>query len=50
LGYPLDEETAARAGKATVEEAMPLSENSYKMQLAKVSVQRAILRAAGSYT
>ena len=49
LGHPPDEDTASQAGEAAVAEAMPLSENGYKIQLAKVSVRRAILRAAGSF-
>jgi CO/xanthine dehydrogenase FAD-binding subunit len=37
---------AEAAGKAAVEKAKPLSKNGYKVQLAKVSVKRAILAAA----
>ena len=40
-------ETAARAGDLAVAHATPLSNNEYKVQLAKVAVKRAILRAAG---
>ncbi|MDG2385498.1 MAG: FAD binding domain-containing protein [Pirellulaceae bacterium] len=46
-GQPVNQETARQAGLAAVRDAMPLSENEYKVQLAQVAVQRAILRAAG---
>ena len=35
---------------AAVADATPLSNNEYKVQLAKVAVKRAILRAAGLET
>ena len=41
---------AEAAGAAAVAEATPLSNNDYKVQLAKVAVKRAILRAAGLET
>ena len=40
-------ETAERAGELALAHATPLSHNEYKVQLAKVAVKRAILRAAG---
>ena len=40
-------ETAEEAGKAAVAGAKPLSQNAYKVQLARVSVKRALLAAAG---
>jgi xanthine dehydrogenase YagS FAD-binding subunit len=46
-GYPISEASAAAAGEAAVVQATPLSGNSYKVQLAKVAVKRAVLRAAG---
>jgi len=46
-GKPLNEETAAKAGEAAVRGAKPLSQNAYKVQLAKVAVKRALLAAAG---
>jgi len=49
-GMPVSEETAEVAGRAAVENATPLSHNGYKVQLAKVAVKRAILRAAGHET
>ena len=46
-GKPLDEVTAAAAGEAAVSEAVPMSGNAYKVQIAKVSVKRAIMNAGG---
>ncbi|MGH9435788.1 MAG: FAD binding domain-containing protein [Terriglobia bacterium] len=46
-GKPVNEETADAAGKAAVAQATPLSMNGYKVQLTRVAVKRAILRAAG---
>jgi xanthine dehydrogenase YagS FAD-binding subunit len=45
-GKPVDEDTAWEAGKAALSKATPLSMNAYKVQLARVAVKRAILRAA----
>jgi xanthine dehydrogenase YagS FAD-binding subunit len=45
VGKAINEETAEAAGKAAVEKAKALSKNGYKIQLAKVSVKRAILAA-----
>jgi len=39
-------ELAAAAGEAAANEASPLSENAYKVQLVKVATQRALLAAA----
>ena len=47
IGQPIDAQAAETAGLAAVEEATPLSQNGYKVQLAQVAVKRAILRAAG---
>jgi xanthine dehydrogenase YagS FAD-binding subunit len=49
-GWMIDENLAEAAGAAAVAEATPLSNNAYKVQLAKVAVKRAILRAAGLET
>jgi xanthine dehydrogenase YagS FAD-binding subunit len=38
---------AAKAGEAAAGEAEPMSQNSYKVQLIKVAVKRALLAAAG---
>jgi xanthine dehydrogenase YagS FAD-binding subunit len=46
-GKPVSEEVADAAGRAAVSKATPLSMNKYKVQLARVAVKRAILRAAG---
>ncbi len=44
-GQSIDEKTAEAAGDAAVEGARPLSQNDYKIQLAKVAVKRALLMA-----
>jgi xanthine dehydrogenase YagS FAD-binding subunit len=46
VGKELTEEVAAEAGKAAVSKATPLSKNAYKVQLTRVAVKRALLRAA----
>lgn len=43
----IDEAAAEEIGKAAVADAKPLSQNAYKVQLAKVAVKRALLAAAG---
>jgi xanthine dehydrogenase YagS FAD-binding subunit len=45
-GKAVDEDSAWEAGKAAVSKATPLSKNAYKVQLARVAVKRAVLRAA----
>jgi len=45
-GKAVTEETALGAGKAAVGQAHPLSKNGYKVQLARVAVKRALLKAA----
>jgi xanthine dehydrogenase YagS FAD-binding subunit len=47
-GKPINEETAAAAGKAATEGAKPLSQNGYKLKLVEVAVKRAVLLAAGA--
>ena len=44
-GKSITPETAEAAGKAAVEGARPLSQNGYKVQLARVAVKRALLDA-----
>jgi xanthine dehydrogenase YagS FAD-binding subunit len=44
-GKSVDEDVAWEAGKAALSKATPLSRNAYKVQLARVAVKRAILRA-----
>ncbi|HEV2498650.1 MAG TPA: FAD binding domain-containing protein [Terriglobia bacterium] len=46
-GKTISEETADAAGQAAVRNATPLSMNGYKVQLARVAVKRAILKARG---
>lgn len=50
VGRPVNRETARAAGEAAVAEATPLSDNVYKVQLARVAAERAILSAAGIET
>jgi CO/xanthine dehydrogenase FAD-binding subunit len=40
-------ELAAAAGEAAVEDAVPMTDNEFKVQLVKVAVKRALLTAAG---
>ncbi len=49
-GKPINEETAAAAAEAALRDARPLSQNGYKVQVAKTAVKRAILNAAGIKT
>jgi xanthine dehydrogenase YagS FAD-binding subunit len=46
-GKPITEATAAAAADAALRDAHPLGQNAYKIDVAKVAVKRAILRAAG---
>ena len=46
-GKPINEETATAAAEAAVRDARPLSQNAYKIQVAKTAVKRAILEAGG---
>ena len=46
-GKAITEATAAAAAEAALKDARPLSQNAYKVDVAKVAVKRAILRAAG---
>jgi xanthine dehydrogenase YagS FAD-binding subunit len=47
VGKAIDERSAQAAGDAAIARATPLSENDYKVQIARAAVKRAILRAAG---
>jgi xanthine dehydrogenase YagS FAD-binding subunit len=49
-GKAITEETANAAAEAALRDARPLSQNGYKIQVAKTAVKRAILRAAGIQT
>ena len=46
-GKGVTEESASAAADAAVARATPLSENEYKVQIARAAVKRALLRAAG---
>jgi xanthine dehydrogenase YagS FAD-binding subunit len=46
IGKRVEEEAARSAGDEAVKPATPLSRNAYKVQLARVAVKRAILKAA----
>jgi xanthine dehydrogenase YagS FAD-binding subunit len=46
-GRSIDEATAQAAGDAAVAHATPLSDNEYKVQIARTAVKRAVLRAVG---
>ena len=45
-GQVINESVAASVGEAAVRGAKPLSQNAYKVKLAKVAVKRALLAAA----
>ncbi|MFN0051481.1 MAG: FAD binding domain-containing protein [Planctomycetales bacterium] len=45
VGQEVTEESAQAAGDAAVAAATPLSENDYKVQIARTAVKRAVLRA-----
>lgn len=47
VGQIVTEHSAQAAGDAAVLRATPLSENDYKVQIARTAVKRAVLRAAG---
>lgn len=47
VGKPINEDTAAAAAEAALQGARPLSQNAYKIQVAKTAVKRAILEAGG---
>jgi xanthine dehydrogenase YagS FAD-binding subunit len=46
-GKTVSEAVAKSAADAALQNAKPLSHNAYKVQLARVAVRRAILKAAG---
>ena len=45
-GQPINADTAQKAAEAALTNAKPLSQNSYKIQLARVALKRALLKAA----
>jgi xanthine dehydrogenase YagS FAD-binding subunit len=50
IGRTIDEQSAGDAGDAAVARATPLSQNEYKVHLARTAVKRAVLLAAGLET
>ena len=50
VGKTITEAVAAAAAEAALRDARPLRQNAYKIDVAKVAVKRAILRAAGIAT
>ncbi|HVA79399.1 MAG TPA: xanthine dehydrogenase family protein subunit M [Candidatus Binataceae bacterium] len=48
IGAPLDEAHARAAADAALAQAQPMSDNAYKVKIAKVIVRRAILAAGGA--
>jgi xanthine dehydrogenase YagS FAD-binding subunit len=50
VGKTINEATAAAAAEIALRDARPLSQNAYKIQVAKTAVKRAILNAAGIET
>jgi xanthine dehydrogenase YagS FAD-binding subunit len=46
-GKSVSEETARAAADAALEKANPLGQNAYKVQLARVAIRRAIMKAGG---
>ena len=46
-GKRLTEQVAMEAADAAVASAKPMSQNGYKVQIARTAVKRAILKAAG---
>jgi len=47
VGKPMTEQTFVEAAEAAVKAAQPLTRNGYKVQIAKTSVKRALMQAAG---
>ncbi len=47
VGKTISEQTAMAAADAAVQGAKPMSQNSYKVQIARTAVKRAIIQAAG---
>jgi xanthine dehydrogenase YagS FAD-binding subunit len=47
-GQAVNDETAQKAAAAALQDAKPLRQNAYKVQLARVAVRRAILKAGGA--
>jgi xanthine dehydrogenase YagS FAD-binding subunit len=45
-GKPLTEQVAAQAADAAVKNAVPMTQNGYKVQLARTTLMRALMQAA----
>jgi len=45
-GKPINKDTAQKAAEAALANAKPLSQNAYKVKLARVAITRAIMKAA----
>ena len=50
VGKPISDEAAMAAADAAVANVRPMSQNAYKVQIARTAVKRAILKAAGLLT
>jgi len=48
VGKSISTESAKAAAEAALQNAKPLSQNAYKVQLARVAVQRAVIKAGGT--
>src|SRR5579872_4017709 len=48
VGKSISTESAKAAAEAALQNAKPLSQNAYKVQLARVAVQRAVIKAGGA--
>jgi xanthine dehydrogenase YagS FAD-binding subunit len=46
IGKAVNEEAAANAAEAALKDAQPMTENAYKVQIARTAVKRAIMKAA----
>jgi xanthine dehydrogenase YagS FAD-binding subunit len=46
-GKPFTEALALEAADAAVKSARPMTQNAYKVQVARATVQRALIKAAG---
>jgi xanthine dehydrogenase YagS FAD-binding subunit len=47
-GKTISEQTATEAAEAALKDAEPMTENAYKVQIARTAVKRAILKASGA--
>ncbi len=48
VGQAITEQTAAAAADAALRDAQPMTDNAYKVQIARTAVKRAILKASGA--